>query len=78
MYLVVFDGEQDEAFLVLDKERLLFLFYLGVFLFLLGCIVDDVFLANENSGVFFSLAGTRKFLLEGRDREVAFLADLHF
>lgn len=75
---MVLDGEQDKAFLVLYKERFLFLLDLDVLLVLLGRFFDDVFLAGEDGGVFLASSSTRELLLEVRDRVCVFFADVHF
>jgi hypothetical protein len=75
---MILDGEQDEAFLVFDEERFFLLFDLCMLLLLLGRVFDDVFLADEDGGVFLSSAGARKLFLHKRDRVVCFCAEIHF
>src|SRR5579862_2831580 len=76
MYLVVLDREQDESFLVLNKERFLFLFWLsGLLLF---GFLDHGLLARREGGVLLSTSGACEFLLKTCDREVCFTAEAHF
>lgn len=75
---MIFDGKQDETFLVLEQQRFLLILDFDVLLVLLRGILDSMFLADDDGGVFLSLARTREVLLENRDGEVSFRADVHF
>jgi hypothetical protein len=75
---MILDGKQDKAFLVLDKERFLFLLGLCLLFVLLSALFDDVFLRGNKGGVFLSSTGTDESLFQVRHRMHAVFADVHF